>query len=239
MSRPAPVRPPPRVILYWLPYQFKPEPYSSHAALLRIFDHPGNGQRVLDLGCAGGYLCELLAGRGYGVTGVDLPGTAPRPGFRFIEADLDQGLPPLDGSFDTVVCADILEHLREPHHVLRQVREVLAPTGVLVASLPNSGHLYFRLTVLSGRFPRHVKGLFDRTHLHFYTWDGWCELFQQCGFRIARIEPTGTPVGLRFPRLAQSPPVRAAEWISYQLARLRKQLFAYQFVVIARPENEP
>ncbi len=42
----------------------------------------------------------------------------------------------------------------------------LAEGGRLVASLPNSGNLYFHLNILMGRFPAHGRGLFDRTHLH-------------------------------------------------------------------------
>ena len=79
-------------------------------------------------------------------------------------------------SFDYIVCADVLEHLRDPLRMLRDCQARLAPGGTLILSLPNSGHWYFRWNVLLGRFPQHDRGLFDRTHLHFYTWDGWVEL---------------------------------------------------------------
>src|ERR1035437_4284998 len=94
-------------------YQFKPGPYSSHALLLREFPLNGDGRRVLDIGCAGGYLAEILAQRGFSVTGIDLPGTPHSSGIHFVAADLDRGLPALDGCFDYIVCADVLEHLRE------------------------------------------------------------------------------------------------------------------------------
>src|SRR5271157_4910157 len=56
-------------------YHFKPGPYSSHALLLREFPPQGDGRRVLDVGCAGGYLAEILAQRGFSVVGIDVPGT--------------------------------------------------------------------------------------------------------------------------------------------------------------------
>jgi hypothetical protein len=102
-----------------------------------------------------------------------------------------------------------------------------------VASLPNSGNLYFRLTVLAGRFPKHDRGLFDRTHLHFFTWDGWEELFRAHGYGFTQVKPSGIPVGLAFPAAEGSLLVRAAEWAAHLAARCWRRMFAYQFVVTA------
>jgi hypothetical protein len=103
-----------------------------------------------------------------------------------------------------------------------------------VASLPNSGNLYFRLNVLAGRFPQQDRGLFDRTHLHFLAWANWVELFAASGFAIEQCRSSGIPVGLAAPRFADTLAVRAAERLSYELARCWKTMFAYQFVVTAR-----
>jgi SAM-dependent methyltransferase len=221
------------------PYGLKRSPYASHARLLSMLPAEGKGRRVLDLGCASGYLATILAGRGFDVVGVDQAGAvAGEPPFTFVAADLDAGLPPLDGRFDIVVMADLLEHLRDPLGFLRAARGLLAPGGLVLASLPNSGHIYFRLVVLSGRFPAHDRGLFDRTHLHFFTLASWRELFAGAGFALTRLEPTGVPVGLAVPHLDGTALVTFAEWLSYALARTWKTLFAYQFVVTARPKEE-
>jgi hypothetical protein len=111
----------------------------------------------------------------------------------------------------------------------------MAPGGKLVASLPNSGNLYFRLNVLLGRFPEDDKGLFDRTHLHFYMWDNWERLLGRTGFQVEQVRPTGIPVGLTLPAWQESFPVRAAEAFAYGCANLWRTLFAYQFVVTASP----
>ena len=219
-------------------YTFKPSPYSSHAILLALFPAVTSKARVLDLGCGNGYLAAILASRGYDVTGVEQPGGYDQPfpaNVHLVPADLEAGLPDLDGLFDYVVCGDILEHLRQPERLLAQLRARLAPGGVIVASLPNSGNIYFRLTVLAGRFPQEDKGLFDRTHVRFYTFDGWRRLFAGNGYDWEQAHPTGIPIGLRFPNSPESLLVRGAERLSYLLARLRRQLFAYQFVVVAKP----
>lgn len=218
-------------------YALKPSPYSSHSLLVAALPEAGQGRRVLDLGCADGYLAAALAARGYRVTGVERPGGVaadfPRE-VELIEADLDQGLPPVDGAFDYVLCADILEHLKDPRRLLAGARGALASGGRLVASLPNSGNIYFRLNVLAGRFPQQDRGLFDRTHLHFLAWANWVELFAASGFAIEQCRSSGIPVGLALPRFADTVAVRAGERLSYELAHFWRTMFAYQFVVTAR-----
>jgi len=223
------------------PYQLKESPYSSHSLLLASLPPSGNGLRILDVGCAGGYLGAILAARGYRVTGIDSPGAAAAgcpSSIELLEADLDVGLPPLTGRFDFVILADVLEHLRRPDLLLRALRPWLAPAGRLACSLPNSGHAYFRWNVLTGRFPAEDRGLFDRTHLHFFTWRGWLDLFQAAGFRIETLRCSGVPIGLALPKWQGSALVRGLERLSYESARWWKKMFGYQFIVTAAPENQ-
>ncbi|MEJ7604730.1 MAG: class I SAM-dependent methyltransferase [Bryobacteraceae bacterium] len=218
-------------------YTFKPSPYSSHSLLLQSLPESGLGKSVLDVGCGNGYLSAILASRGYQVTGIERAeghsGEFPRD-VKLIEADLEQGLPKLEKSFDYALCADILEHLRTPSRLLQQLRGVLTEGGILIASLPNSGNIWFRANILCGRFPQDDKGLFDRTHVRFYMWKGWQELFHVSGFRVCEVRSSAIPVGLVMPKtLQESSPVRLAESVCYGLARMHRTLFAYQFIVRA------
>jgi hypothetical protein len=112
----------------------------------------------------------------------------------------------------------------------------MAAGAALVGSLPNSGHAWFRWNVLRGRFPQEERGLFDSTHLHFYTWDGWVDLFDRAGLRIEKVRPSAVPIGLVLPRWRESAAVRVIERTSFEAARLWKRMFAYQFIVRAREE---
>ena len=215
-------------------YTLKHGPYSSHSLLLRHLPADSRGRRVLDVGCATGYLSDILTRRGFQVTAIDRYGIAPPPGTEFIHADLDNGLPPLAHSFEYIVCADVLEHLRDPLRMLCDCHARLAPGGALILSLPNSGHWYFRWNVLLGRFPQQDRGLFDRTHLHFYTWDGWVDLLHRGGFEIEHADSAAVPIGLALPRWDGSLAIRAMERLSYVAAHMWKRLFAYQFIVRAR-----
>ena len=74
-------------------------------------------------------------------------------GVETVWADLDQPLPFEGASFDVVVIAEVLEHLRLPEHVLWEARRVLVPGGALVGSVPNCYRLKSRLRFLLGRPP--------------------------------------------------------------------------------------
>jgi len=104
------------------------------------------GRSVLDAGCGAGYGSRLLAEAGAAaVVGVDiaqavLEAVAPsmpdnvelRPGdLRRLEIE--------DGSFEVVVCFEVIEHFDEPQVVLDELARVLAPGGLLLISSPNRG----------------------------------------------------------------------------------------------------
>jgi len=222
-------------------YTYKPDRFSSHSLLMASLPEDGRGRRVLDVGGGEGYLSAILAGRGYQVVCIALPGSTNSnflAGVTVVEADLDWEQPEVGGGFDFILCGDILEHLRDPRAALVWLRGLLNPGGRVVASLPNSGHAYVRWNVLLGRFPSHDRGLFDRTHLHYFTWEGWEKLFAEAGFQIESARPTATPFALAAPDLRPRLALQALERLSHGLARLRKTLFAYQFVVVARPGKE-
>ena len=80
------------------PYRYKASAYSSHTLLLESLPVPGAGKRLLDIGCASGYLSDLLAQRGFRVTGIESSAHAVEnfpASVKLVHADLDNGLPPL------------------------------------------------------------------------------------------------------------------------------------------------
>src|SRR5947207_4854803 len=136
-------------------YALKPDPHSSHSVILRWLGD-GHGRRLLDVGAADGLLSRTLTERGWRVTGVEKEPAVAAAGApyceRMIVADLDRGLPDVGGPFDTIVYADVLEHLVDPGGALAYVDRDLAPGGDVILSVPNVAHLWMRLSLLAGRF---------------------------------------------------------------------------------------
>jgi glycosyltransferase involved in cell wall biosynthesis len=221
-------------------YELKEGEGSSHETLLRwLRDRPAG--RVLDLGCSDGVVAEQLRALGHHVTGVDLiahEGVKERVD-RFIEADLDLGLPPqVEGPFDVVLAADVLEHVRRPDRILEQVMPLITPDGTLITSVPNFGHWYPRARVALGRFDYDRRGILDRDHIRFFTRLSFERLANRSGYTVVRRASTGLPLevvdrggkGAGTGRL-----VEAVSKLDRAATRVRPGLFAYQFLYELRP----
>jgi glycosyltransferase involved in cell wall biosynthesis len=177
-------------------YELKLTPHSSHGQLLSWLTER-RPSRILDVGCSDGRLGELLRLAGHTVHGIDavkLEGVEERLD-SFVEADLNQGLPPeVASEFDVVVAADVLEHVADPAAMLVQLRQVAAPGGVLMVSVPNFAHWYPRLRVLIGRFDYDRRGILDTGHLRFFTRATFERMVARTGLRVRRRSTAGLPV---------------------------------------------
>ena len=116
-------------------------------AAVRDLLRPQPGERVLDLGSAGGAMTHFLSTFGCRTVGVDAEAgaveTATRlfPGLTFELADV-AALPFPDESFDKAVAADLVEHLEDADlaRMLAEVFRVLVPGGTLAIYTPNRRH---------------------------------------------------------------------------------------------------
>jgi 2-polyprenyl-3-methyl-5-hydroxy-6-metoxy-1,4-benzoquinol methylase len=186
------------------------EGYNNQPRLDVIPSLPENAGTVLDVGGGNGATAAHLKrlGRATRAGSVDLvPGDSADPDLdfqfvgnledeQFVDAVVAEG-----GPFDTVLCLDVLEHLRDPWRVVAQLHGGLRPGGLLVASLPNvrhyriSGGLFFR-----NRWVLEDAGILDRTHLRFFVRDTAVELLTHSGLAL---EDVRAPLPDRRRRLVQ------------------------------------
>ena len=167
-------------------HEIDPNGGSAAAVLARMVEP---GQRVLELGTGPGTVTRILHDKGCKVTGVEMdPDTlATCAPFceRTLQANLEDPLwwQPLDGErFEVIICADVLEHLRDPRPLLEKLPVFLMEGGCVLMSLPNASHLTIVASLLGGRFPYQKNGLLDNTHLKFYGREDLDALLRECGF---------------------------------------------------------
>jgi SAM-dependent methyltransferase len=126
--------------------------------LARVFAPARRPARVLDLGCGPGNMLDVLGAHG-DVFGSDYSGEALRfcreRGYtRLFQADFHD-LPVRDGCFDLITCCDVLEHLAHDRRALGELARILAPGGLLVATVPAFQFLWGDHDTLYGHHRRY------------------------------------------------------------------------------------
>ena len=158
---------------------------------------PVTAKLVLDVGCSNGTLgAAIKAKTGAKVVGVELSSAMAAEARNCLDQVFVDDAAAVFASgklsefrFDTIIFADVLEHLVDPWLVLQTAREYLAPGGVIIASLPNIRHIdtIYNL-VVKGKWPYRDRGIHDRTHLRFFTRQNILDLFGNADLVINRIE---------------------------------------------------
>jgi len=205
-------------------------------------------RRVLDVGCASGRFAAKMPG--VDVVGIELDdrlaALAEQHCSRVISGSVEEAAVVEEarstGAFDVVLTLDVLEHLVNPVIALERLKTLLDPSGRIVISLPNLLYYRERLNLLRGRFVTSpIGGLYDETHLHFYSKSEVLKLLHRSGLVVetflgaGRIRPERRIASLAAPARRI---YGIAPWTVSRLARRRPELFARSFVVVARPSAQ-
>jgi 2-polyprenyl-3-methyl-5-hydroxy-6-metoxy-1,4-benzoquinol methylase len=127
---------------------------------------------------------------------------------------------------------DVLEHMHDPHGLLRTLKRYLAPDGVIVCSLPNVKHWsVVGGLLLQDRWEYADQGLLDRTHVHFFTLTEIGLMLDEVGFEVIQLD-THTANAMPQP-LAVLGDMAAA--LGFDRNETLARLEAYQYLIAARP----
>lgn len=119
-----------------------------HSSSFEIFRrYVPAGARVLDLGSGAGAWAQRLYDASYDVTACDLEVPSKAFPFPFCKLDLQQNFSErfAQADFDAVSLIEVIEHVENPRHVVRQVRPLLKQGGVMLLTTPNASGLYSRV----------------------------------------------------------------------------------------------
>lgn len=150
-----------------------------------------SGARVLDLGCARGEQTILLAEHGFDMVGADndpalleaLRAEAARRGLPVAawRLDLRSDSVPEAGTFDAVVCTEVLEHVPDYRHAMGELVAALKPGGRTCIAVPTAATelIYQRL------HPRYVE---LSTHVNVFSRPLLLAELERAGLVIEHVE---------------------------------------------------
>ncbi|WP_158601732.1 class I SAM-dependent methyltransferase [Solilutibacter pythonis] len=130
---------------------------------------PASEPRILELGAGSGSMSLRLNDAGYALTASDLfpERFVPAGQVPFSVLNLnDDFAGKLPGTFDAVVALELIEHLENPHHFLRQCFDMLKPGGVLLLSTPNLANPFSQAMAIVTGYPQWFNAEDWRTQGH-------------------------------------------------------------------------
>jgi 2-polyprenyl-3-methyl-5-hydroxy-6-metoxy-1,4-benzoquinol methylase len=182
--------------------------------MFSLLPEPNGAQpRLLDIGCGVGTISQLLAKRGFAVTGVDFSAVAVEraraSGVDARHSDVDKdGLQFEPATFDVVWAGDVIEHVFDPINLIREVSRVLKPDGRFLFTVPNDFNVWSRLRIfLTGRAVQsEVYRKFEQCKHHtFFSWELLSYMLGQGGLRHAEVRSV-----YRVPKTAKDHITRSA-----------------------------
>jgi len=146
--------------------------------LKEILKYKKNGN-LLEIGCGkGGFL--KLATKHFAVEGIDISEYAinsikPIFGDKVNVKNVEKSNF-TQNNYDVIVVFNLLEHLKEPHLVVKKIYNSLKKNGIIVGSVPNNFGLI-------GRLFTQIVNILDKTHCSTYPPIYWNTLFRKMKFR--------------------------------------------------------
>lgn len=159
------------------------------------------GSRVLDCGCASGWLTRIIGEQCAPgeVTGLDISDSRISLAYRlahehlasnvrFVEGDMQQ-LPFADGTFDITFSRYTFEYLQDPLKALREMRRVTQPGGqVVVADLDGNGVFHYPMTPRVEQGLARLTGALSRYGFDPYIGRKLYSMFRQVPFERVEVQ---------------------------------------------------
>ncbi len=197
----------------------------GNSALAYVLELTGSNKKILEVGAGSGMIARhLVKLKECDVVGVEINPASIEKLRSYIDRvyalDLNDpswtGEVACEGKFDSIIAADVLEHLYDPWTVLKGMKPLLNDTGSVILSLPHVAHSAVIACLIEEDFEYRDWGLFDKTHIRFFGLHNIHVLHANAGLAVvdARFvvrRPEETEFADRWARL----PARVRAALSY------------------------
>ncbi len=179
-----------------LNWSYTPTYLRKMAFVRQIIRSVGTDARILDAGCGEGVLVEEFQALGYHIEGLDLNYAS-----EYVQLGSVLEMPYDDGTFDSVLLLDVLEHLRYADQpvALAEIHRVLRKGGRMVASIPNLAHWNSRFSMAF--FGRLDRSDIETNHVGERPFAENWRLIQQAGFQIEQVKGVTLTVPVIYRRI--------------------------------------
>ncbi|MCH3884980.1 class I SAM-dependent methyltransferase [Tenacibaculum aquimarinum] len=130
--------------------------------------------------------------------------------------------------YDYIIFGDVLEHLINPKKVLNHLKNALKPNGKIIISLPNIAHVELFIQVfIKGTWPQNERGIFDKTHLRWFTKNDVFKLVTDTNLKIVEYKR----------KFRSRDAIGSKMSLFYKIIKfLRKDLVTFQHIIVCEHE---
>jgi 2-polyprenyl-3-methyl-5-hydroxy-6-metoxy-1,4-benzoquinol methylase len=173
--------------------------------LLELLPKDFKCNSILEVGCADGknllYFSKNLKTNINNCLGIDIckSNLNDYSAFPFEHISIENFVKNNNKKFDLIIFSDVLEHFYNPWSILKSVRNFLNSDGMVLISIPNLQNLNYLKSFNTGEFFYTSTGLFDETHIRFFSTKSMVSYLEQIGYAISNVSwrPDNTLIDLK------------------------------------------
>ncbi len=155
----------------------------------------GSPSKIFEAGCGTGNFGEVLKKKfNTEVTCVELFENAANKAKKKVDkvicGNIEKEIDNIENNYyDLIIFNDVLEHLHDPWSLLKKTAGKLGSGGRVIASIPNIRYLQTMAEIVIKKdFKYTDAGILDKTHIRFFTKKSIIRMFEECGYKIIKIQ---------------------------------------------------